>query len=117
MLICVAGPYRAPSQEQRAANLRAMNQAAAAIIARGHRAFIGVNAALPILEAAGHGYAHPWMMEISLALAARCDAGAKKLSGTAIEYQSILEQRDDQRIFAKNSRRHQHRQEHPDQRV
>ena len=77
MLICVAGPYSAASQEQRAVNLRAMNRAAAAIMARGHRAFVGVNAALPILEAAGHGYAHPWMMEISLALAARCDAGLR----------------------------------------
>jgi hypothetical protein len=77
MLICVAGPYSAPSVEARAANLRAMNLAAVEVMRRGHRAVIGVNAALPLLEAAGQDYSHPWMMEISLALAACCDAGLR----------------------------------------
>jgi hypothetical protein len=77
MLICVAGPYSAPGEEQRAANLRAMNEAAAEVMRRGHRAMVGVNAALPILEAAGLSYSHPWMMELSLALTGRCDAGLR----------------------------------------
>ncbi len=77
MLICVAGPYSASSEEQRAANLRAMNDAATEVMRRGHQAMIGVNAALPILSAAGLSYSHPWMMEISLALAGRCDAGLR----------------------------------------
>jgi hypothetical protein len=77
MPICAAGPYSAPSEEQRAANLRAMNEAAAEVMRRGHRAVIGVNAALPILQAAGLAYSHPWMMELSLALTGHCDAGLR----------------------------------------
>jgi hypothetical protein len=73
MLIMVAGPYSAPDAEGRAANLRRMNDAAVAVARLGHTPVIGVNAALPVLEAAGLPYSHPWMMEISLALAERCD--------------------------------------------
>ncbi len=40
---------------------------------RGHVPVIGVNAALPVLEAAGLPYGDPLMMTIALALAARCD--------------------------------------------
>ena len=65
--IVVAGPYSAPTPEGRAANLRRMNEAAAEVARLGHIPVIGVNAALPVLEAAG-------LMEISLALTARCDA-------------------------------------------
>lgn len=72
--IVVAGPYSAPTPEGRAANLRRMNEAAAEVARLGHIPVIGVNAALPVLEAAGLPYSHPWMMEISLALTARCDA-------------------------------------------
>lgn len=74
LLIMVAGPYSAPTEEARTRNLRAMNDAAAAVARRGHIPAIGVNAALPVLEAAGLPYTDPMMMEISLALAARCDA-------------------------------------------
>lgn len=74
LMIMVAGPYSAPTAEGRAANLRAMNEAAAALAKIGHVPVIGVNAALPVLEAADRPYSDPLMMEISLALAARCDA-------------------------------------------
>jgi hypothetical protein len=74
LAVMVAGPYSAPAEAGRAANLRAMNEAAAAVLRRGHIPVIGVNAALPVLEAAGLPYTDPLMMEISLALAARCDA-------------------------------------------
>jgi hypothetical protein len=73
-VIMVAGPYSAPTAEARAANLRRMNEAAAALARRGHIPVIGVNAALPVLEAAGLPHTDPLMMTISLALAARCDA-------------------------------------------
>lgn len=73
MLIMIAGPYSAPDEAGRAANLLRMNDAAVEIARLGHTPIIGVNAALPVLDAAGLPYSHPWMMEISLALAARCD--------------------------------------------
>jgi hypothetical protein len=73
LLIIVAGPYSAPTAEGRAANLAAMNRAAAEVARRGHVPVIGINAALPVLEAAGLPYSDPLMMTISLALAARCD--------------------------------------------
>jgi hypothetical protein len=74
LMIMVAGPYSAPTAEGRAANLAAMNHAAASLAQRGHIPMIGVNAALPVLDAAGLPYTDRLMMEISLALAARCDA-------------------------------------------
>jgi hypothetical protein len=74
LVIMVAGPYSAPTPEGRAANLRRMNEAAAALARRGHVPVIGVNAALPVLDAAGLPYTDPLMMTISLALAAHCDA-------------------------------------------
>ena len=74
LLVMVAGPYSAPTAEGRAANLRRMNDAAAAVARLGHIPVIGVNAALPVLDAAGLPYTDKLMMEISLALAARCDA-------------------------------------------
>ncbi len=72
--VLVAGPYSAPTPEGRAANLLRMNEAAVAVAKLGHIPVIGVNAALPVLDAAGLPYSHPLMMEISLALAGRCDA-------------------------------------------
>ena len=74
LMVMVAGPYSAPTEAGRAANLRRMNDAAVAVSRRGHIPVIGVNAALPVLAAAGLPHTHPLMMEISLALAARCDA-------------------------------------------
>lgn len=74
LVVMVAGPYSAPTAEGRAANLRRMNEAAAAVARRGHLPVIGVNAALPVLDAACLPHTDPLMMEISLALAARCDA-------------------------------------------
>ncbi len=70
----VAGPYSAPTAEERAANLARLNRAAGEIARRGHVPVVGVNAALPVLEALGFAYSDPMMMTISLALAERCDA-------------------------------------------
>ena len=55
MWIMVAGPYRsgAATAEARARNLTALNQAALALFRAGHVPVIGVNLALPLIQAAG----------------------------------------------------------------
>ncbi len=74
--IMVAGPYRSGAMDAaaRAANLSALNAAALAVFRRGHVPVIGVNLALPIVEAAGPDSFDEIMMPLSLALAERCDA-------------------------------------------
>ena len=75
MLIAVAGPYSADTLEQRQRNLNAMNEAAAAVMNRGHIPVIGVNAALPVVERLGpEANQYEAMMAISLALVDKCDA-------------------------------------------
>ena len=75
MLIAVAGPYTADTPEQRRRNLSAMNEAAAAVMKRGHIPVIGVNAALPVVECLGPDVnQYEAMMAISLALVNKCDA-------------------------------------------
>jgi hypothetical protein len=76
MWIMVAGPYTsgAETPAARAANLRVMNDAAHRLLQRGHVPIIGVNLALPIIEAAGAASFDEIMMPLSLALAERCDA-------------------------------------------
>lgn len=76
MWIMIAGPYSsgAPTESDRAANLRAMNLAAVQLFRRGHIPIIGVNLALPMIEAAGDDAFDEMMMPISLAAAERCDA-------------------------------------------
>jgi hypothetical protein len=76
MWIMVAGPYTsgAADAEARARNLRALNEVALLLLAAGHLPIIGVNMALPMIEAAGEGSYDAIMMPVSLALAERCDA-------------------------------------------
>ena len=76
MWIMVSGPYTsgAASPEQRRTNLRAMNAAAVEIFRRGHVPVIGVNMALPMIDAAVEAAFDELMMPMSLALADRCDA-------------------------------------------
>lgn len=76
MWIMIAGPYTggARTEEERAANLRAMNLAAVEVFRLGHIPVIGVNLALPVIEAAGGDAFEEMMMPISLAAAERCDA-------------------------------------------
>jgi hypothetical protein len=88
MWIMIAGPYTsgAKTKAERDANLRAMNAAAYRIFQLGHTPVIGVNMALPVIEAADaekQGNAHDeLMMPISLALAARCD-GVLRIGGAS----------------------------------
>ena len=76
MWIMIAGPYTSGGGDAkvRAANLAAMNRAALAVWKRGHVPVIGVNMALPVIQAAGEAEFEAIMMPLSLALAARCDA-------------------------------------------
>jgi hypothetical protein len=80
MWIMVAGPYRAGGGAAdpaiRAANLRMLNETAVALHRAGHVPIIGVNMALPMVEAAGGGAAayEELMAPLSLALVDRCDA-------------------------------------------
>lgn len=70
----VSGPYRSgtQTQQQRDENLHVLNAAAVALFRRGHTPVIGVNVALPMIQAGG-GYDEV-MMPVSLALCERCDA-------------------------------------------
>jgi hypothetical protein len=72
----VSGPYTSGTKDPavRAANLRAMNAAAHEVWKRGHVPVIGVNMALPVIEAAGADQFDAVMMPLSMALAERCDA-------------------------------------------
>jgi len=78
MWIMIAGPYKsgAPTAEAQAANLRTLNQAAVALHRAGHVPVIGLNMALPMIEAAGGTAAayQELMAPVSLALVERCDA-------------------------------------------
>ncbi len=74
MLIAVAGPYSAPTPEQRQRNLDAMNDAAAAVYRRGHVPVIGVNAALPVLDSLDTEDEYEVIMTISLGVVGQCDA-------------------------------------------
>ncbi len=74
MIIGIAGPYSAPTEEERQKNLDAMNEAAAKVLEKGHIPIIGMNAALPIVTIANIKDTYKATMEISLAVINACDA-------------------------------------------
>jgi len=74
MIIAVAGPYPAETEEQRQKNFDAMNATAARLIEKGHTPIIGVNAALPVVERANVEDKYEAIMQISMAVIANCDA-------------------------------------------
>lgn len=80
--VMIAGPYSSGGADaaRRAINLQALNRAALAVFERGHVPVIGVNLALPIIEAAGPDRYDAIMMPLSLALADRCD-GCLRVGG------------------------------------
>jgi hypothetical protein len=55
-------------------NLRKLNSSAVAIFEKGHIPIIGVNMALPIIDAAGQEFYETIMLPLSLCLTERCDA-------------------------------------------
>lgn len=72
MVIGVAGPYSADTAEQRQQNLDMLNKAAAVLLKLGHTPLIGVNAALPVMEAYG-GNDYDAIMNISMAVINACE--------------------------------------------
>jgi hypothetical protein len=74
MVIGVAGPYSAPTEVQRQANLDAMNEAAARLLEMGHVPVIGMNAAIPVLLRAKVQDRYKAVMDISLAVINACEA-------------------------------------------
>src|SRR6476620_656006 len=92
MIIGVAGPYSAPTEDQRQKNLDAMNEAAARLMEMGHTPIIGVNAALPVVEKANVEDKYKAIMDISMAVIDKCEAllvlGESK--GVEMEKQLVL---------------------------
>ena len=92
MIIGVAGPYSAPTEERRQQNLDNMNVAAARLIELGHVPLIGVNAALPVVNKANIEDRYKAIMDISLAVIDKCEAlvviGESK--GVEMEKQLVL---------------------------
>ena len=74
MIIGVAGPYSALTEEQRQKNLDAMNEAAARVLEKGHIPIIGMNAALPVVSIANIEDKYKATMDISLTVIDKCDA-------------------------------------------
>lgn len=74
MIIGIAGPYSAATEELRQKNLDVLNTFAAKILEKGHIPFIGVNAALPVLRKTEQIDFKKGMMDISMALMDCCDA-------------------------------------------
>lgn len=74
MIIGVAGPYSAPTEEQRQANLDTMNKAAAMLLEAGHVPLIGINAALPVVNQANLPDRYKGLMDISLVVIDACEA-------------------------------------------
>lgn len=74
MIIAVAGPYSADTQEQRTKNLNNLNIAAGKLLERGHIPVIGVNAALPVVQYANIQNPYDAIMNISMAVIQNCDA-------------------------------------------
>jgi hypothetical protein len=74
MIIGVSGPYSAPTEELRQQNLDAMNFAAARLLEMGHVPLIGVNAALPVVNAANLTDRYEAIMTISMAAMEPCES-------------------------------------------
>ena len=74
MLIAVAGPYSAATEEEKAKNLEAMNNAAAEVYRKGHIPVIGVNASLFVAEKLAGLPGKEVINSISFAIVERCDA-------------------------------------------
>jgi len=73
MIIGIAGPYSAPTDQERQKNLDALNQAAAKLLELGHTPLIGVNAALPVIEQASLSQPYEGIMAISMAVINACE--------------------------------------------
>ncbi len=85
MWIMISGPYRSASKDPKIweQNLKRMNEEAYQVFLKGHIPVIGVNMALPIIEAAGEDHYDELMMPMSMPLAEHCNA-VYRLPGDSI---------------------------------
>ena len=74
MIIGIAGRYSADTEEEQAANLAALNEAAARLLQKGHIPLIGLNAALPVVQNAAVTDRYSAIMDISMAVINGCEA-------------------------------------------
>lgn len=74
MIIGIAGPYSAPTEEERNNNLDRLNKIAAVLLEKGHVPLIGLNAALPVVHASSVKYPYKAIMDISMVVIDKCDA-------------------------------------------
>jgi hypothetical protein len=74
MLIAVAGPYSAETEEQKTANLKEMNIVAAEVYKKGHIPVIGVNASLYVADELKDRDRKKVISDISFAIVERCNA-------------------------------------------
>lgn len=73
MIIGIAGPYSADTEEKKQENLDALNIAAARLLELGHVPLIGVNAALPVVAKSIVVDQYKAIMDISLAVIDTCE--------------------------------------------
>ena len=73
MIIGIAGPYSATTEEQKQRNLDAMNIAAARLLEKGHIPIIGINAALPIVQMSNISDKYKALMDISMTVIDKCE--------------------------------------------
>lgn len=73
MIIGIAGPYSADTEEQRQQNIDRLNQAAARMLEMGHIPLIGINAALPVMKYAEIDNPYEGTMQISMAVINACE--------------------------------------------
>ena len=95
MIVGVAGPYSAPTADERQKNLDAMNKAAAEVYKKGHIPFIGINISVPVvnqMEFENEEDKYQAIMEMSLALIDQCDAMLviRESRGVQMEKEHIL---------------------------
>lgn len=74
MIIGIAGPYSAPTEEERNNNLDRLNKIAAVLLEKGHVPLIGLNAALPVVHASSVNDPYKAIMDISMVVIDKCDA-------------------------------------------
>lgn len=74
MIVMVAGPYSAPTEEGRVQNLERLNKTALAVFEAGHIPLVGVAIALSFLRQGKDTPNNDDIMEVSIGLVDRCDA-------------------------------------------
>jgi hypothetical protein len=73
MIIGVAGPYSAVTEEGRQQNLDRLNEAAARLLELGHIPLIGMNAALPVVDKTKNTDRYKSIMDISMVVIDKCE--------------------------------------------